>query len=69
VITDGVDGRLVPPEQPELWAHAAADLLDDAAQRGRLADAGRATARRFAPGDYAEALVDVWASASATGGR
>jgi glycosyltransferase involved in cell wall biosynthesis len=68
VITDRVDGRLVPPEQPAPWADAAADLLDDAADRDRLVTAGRETARRFAPDAYAEAVVDVWASA-ATGGR
>src|SRR4051812_11781179 len=29
VIRDGVDGRLLPPRRPEVWASAAAELLAD----------------------------------------
>jgi glycosyltransferase involved in cell wall biosynthesis len=38
-IADGVNGRLVPPRRPELLADVLAELLSDAAQRARLAEA------------------------------
>jgi glycosyltransferase involved in cell wall biosynthesis len=49
VITDGVDGRLVPPLDPRSWALAVDELLTDNELASRLATAGRRTARvRFA---------------------
>lgn len=44
VVTDGVDGRLVPPGDPAALAAAADALLDHPEQRERLAAAGRAQA-------------------------
>jgi glycosyltransferase involved in cell wall biosynthesis len=41
VLTDGVNGRLVAPGRPDLLADALGELLLDAAQRARLATAGR----------------------------
>ncbi|MFP4636033.1 MAG: glycosyltransferase, partial [Nitriliruptoraceae bacterium] len=41
VVTDGRDGRLVPPGDPTALAEAVARLLDDPARRQRLAAAGR----------------------------
>jgi glycosyltransferase involved in cell wall biosynthesis len=41
VIEDGVNGRLVAPRSPSLLADALAELLVDAPQRARLAEAGR----------------------------
>ncbi|MEI8241807.1 MAG: glycosyltransferase [bacterium] len=43
VIQDGVNGRLVPPEDAELLAAAIGELLKDSAACGRLARAGRRT--------------------------
>jgi glycosyltransferase involved in cell wall biosynthesis len=43
VITDGVDGLLVPPQEPEAIARALTFLAGDAAARERLGAAGRRT--------------------------
>jgi glycosyltransferase involved in cell wall biosynthesis len=45
VVTDGVNGRLVAPLDPEAWALTITQLLADPEQAGRLAAAGRETAR------------------------
>jgi glycosyltransferase involved in cell wall biosynthesis len=41
IITDGVDGRLVPSGQPRAMASAIDDLLQDTTLRRRLGEAGR----------------------------
>jgi glycosyltransferase involved in cell wall biosynthesis len=41
VIADGVNGRLVAPRRPDLLAAVLTELLSDAAQRARLAEAAR----------------------------
>ena len=43
VISDGVNGRLIPPNQPADLARAVSDLLADPARAGRLGQQGRAT--------------------------
>jgi glycosyltransferase involved in cell wall biosynthesis len=45
VVTDNVNGRLVAPLAPEAWAGAIEELLGDPLLAGRLAQAGRHTAR------------------------
>ena len=44
LVDDGVNGILLPPEQPETTARAILELLEDPALRERLGAAGRATA-------------------------
>lgn len=41
IITDGCEGRLVPPDDPAALADALQSLLDDPALRARCAEAGR----------------------------
>lgn len=45
VVTDRVNGRLVAPSDPHAWARAIEELLGDPEHAGRLAAAGRETAR------------------------
>ncbi len=47
VLTDGVDGVLVPPGDDAALARAVAALLDDPGRRERLVSAGTATAARY----------------------
>ena len=57
LIRDREDGRLVPVDDPESLAAAAAALLADPAGRGALAEAGRA---RAAAGFSRAAVVERW---------
>ncbi len=45
LVTDRVDGRLVPPHHPAGWALAIEELLTDSTLASRLGEAGRRTAR------------------------
>ena len=47
LVTDGVSGRLVAPNDPAALAQVIAELLDDPAQRQRLAAEGAATVARM----------------------
>ncbi|CAN5903985.1 glycosyltransferase family 4 protein [soil metagenome] len=46
LITDGIEGRLVPPHDPPALAGAILELLRDPAQRARMGRAGRERALR-----------------------
>jgi phosphatidyl-myo-inositol alpha-mannosyltransferase len=47
VVTDGEDGRLVPPRDPATLAEAIGTYLDDRALRDRVTEVGRRTAARY----------------------
>jgi glycosyltransferase involved in cell wall biosynthesis len=54
IIEDGVTGRLIEPGDPEVLAGVIAELLDDAALRGRLGAAGHARVKEhFRADEYA----------------
>jgi glycosyltransferase involved in cell wall biosynthesis len=60
LITDGEDGRLVPPGDVDALARAMTELAGDADLRGRLGDAGRATIRsRYTWRHTAENVLDT----------
>jgi glycosyltransferase involved in cell wall biosynthesis len=60
IITDGLDGRLLPPRSPDLWAREIARLLEDQPLYALMAAAAPAAARRFSPGAHADATVAVY---------
>ncbi|EKX63846.1 glycosyltransferase family 4 protein [Streptomyces ipomoeae] len=49
IITDGSDGLLVPPGDPDALAAGLLRLIDDTDLRRRLGTAARATVQRYAP--------------------
>lgn len=60
VVTDGVDGLLVPPRDPALLAAALRRLFEDPGLRQRLASAGRETAQRYSPERTADGLLAAY---------
>lgn len=56
----GEAGVLLPVDSPSAWADALVTLLDDAAERERLANLGRAQAARFTWSANATALAGVY---------
>jgi glycosyltransferase involved in cell wall biosynthesis len=55
-IEDGVQGRLVPPERPDLLADAIEELIVDPARRAAMADAAAALAENY---DAARAVREI----------
>ena len=61
IITDGVDGRLVPPGDDETLARVMADLLRDRELRQRLAARALETLRnRFEIGHTADQMAEIY---------
>jgi glycosyltransferase involved in cell wall biosynthesis len=60
IIEEGVDGLLVPPREPELWADAVTSLIEDQQLRERIASGGRRTAARFSTNRHVAQVVDVY---------
>lgn len=58
----GGGGVLVPPNDPAALTGAIAALIDDPAQRRRLAEAGRAAARQFTVDRLVSQTLDVYRS-------
>jgi glycosyltransferase involved in cell wall biosynthesis len=58
VLTDGMNGRLVPPGDPAALAAALRDLLADPALRARLGASGPATAATYQPTAVAGRLLE-----------
>lgn len=64
IVTDSVDGMLVPPGQSAAWAHTITFVLMDAQLRERLAVQGPRTARsRFSLSHMAECTAAVYEAA------
>jgi glycosyltransferase involved in cell wall biosynthesis len=61
VITDGVDGRLVPPRRPETWAVVVDGLLNSPSRRQEMGRRARATAvRRFGVAAHVAGILQAY---------
>jgi glycosyltransferase involved in cell wall biosynthesis len=60
VVTDGVDGILVPPGDVDLLAAALRRLAADADLRDRLGQAGRTRAAAFRPEAVAASVMELY---------
>lgn len=68
VIEDGVDGRLVPPDDLNRWRDALLDLLADRAKRERLAAAARAKVEsRYTIEQMTDSYLDLYREITADG--
>jgi glycosyltransferase involved in cell wall biosynthesis len=66
LVTDGVTGRLVPPDDPRALADAAAALVSDPAVGRDLGRAGGELARRrFSPETHLTRLTELYSAAGA----
>jgi glycosyltransferase involved in cell wall biosynthesis len=63
IIRDGVDGLLLPPRSPDIWADAARVLLADPDRRKEMGLRGReSVSRRFTPEACAVAVREIYES-------
>ncbi|WP_156766001.1 glycosyltransferase family 4 protein [Mycobacterium sp. E342] len=69
VITDGINGVLVSPGDPDQLAAALHSLIVDAELRNRLAAAANARAGDFDVARWRDALHDVWLAAASRDAR
>jgi glycosyltransferase involved in cell wall biosynthesis len=68
LITDGVNGRLVPPRDSAAWASVIDELLSDPATAKRLGESARYTAREeYTLERTVERTVQLYSSVLATG--
>ena len=65
-VEDGVSGRVLPPRDPEAWARAAVELLDDPGRRAEMSARAVEVAGRFTDEAYVSAMMDAY---SALAGR
>jgi glycosyltransferase involved in cell wall biosynthesis len=64
IISHDVDGLLLPPRQPELWAEAAADLLETPGRLQEMGSAARRTAvARFGREEHVRAVLAAYGEA------
>jgi glycosyltransferase involved in cell wall biosynthesis len=63
IVTDGVDGLVVPPRDVEALAEGLDRLMGDQVLRRRLGEAARAGVRRFAPDQVLAQWEDLFALA------
>jgi glycosyltransferase involved in cell wall biosynthesis len=61
IVRDGVEGRVLPPREPGLWARAVAGLLADPESRSGLGHAGAKRARQgFSPEAHAARVGEIY---------
>jgi glycosyltransferase involved in cell wall biosynthesis len=62
-VEDGVSGLVLPPREPESWAEAISDLLDDPARLASMGANAREVAGRFSDEAYADGCVAAYVAA------
>jgi glycosyltransferase involved in cell wall biosynthesis len=61
VITDGVDGLLLPPRQPQRWAAVVGGLLAAPGRRMEIGERGRRTvARSFSREAHVASVLETY---------
>jgi L-malate glycosyltransferase len=63
-VSDGVNGRLLPPRDPAAWADAATNLLRDPEALARMAKNAARTASEFTDERYCSQMLEVYARAA-----
>jgi L-malate glycosyltransferase len=64
IVSDGLDGILLPPREPDRWAEAAARLLEAADSLSEMGKEGRRTAvARFGRGSHVQAVLAAYREA------
>lgn len=66
LVRDGIDGILVPPHRPELFAQAIDDLVVDRERRNRMAHAGAEGAMRFDNREAVRTIEALYREVAAT---
>lgn len=61
IVRPGVDGLLLPPKSPELWAQELEPLVDSASRRAEMGANGVARAQRFGVPARMRELLEVYA--------
>jgi glycosyltransferase involved in cell wall biosynthesis len=64
LVTDGVDGRVLPPRQPDVWAAAARELLVDPVARRWMGAHGPGNAARFTDDVHAHEMLTLYRAAA-----
>ena len=65
VVADGVTGRVLPPRDPDSWASAVAELLDDQPRLREMRTRASASVAHLTDEAYAGRVLDVYAEARA----
>jgi len=61
IVTDGVEGLLVPPKQAEALANALIALLNDPTRRAEMGKAGgKRVLEQFRPARQAEEVTEIY---------
>ena len=59
-VEDGVSGRVLPPHEPDAWAAAAIELLEDPARRAAMGRAGSERVLRFNDRAYGHEMTAAY---------
>jgi D-inositol-3-phosphate glycosyltransferase len=66
-VTDGLNGRLLPPHEPFLWAEVVLELLRDPDALRRIGEANVAAVAQFTDQRYSERMMSAYRRACANG--